>query len=76
MRNGPAPIELDRATVRGEHSAQDADQRRFSGAVVADETRDLPGDNVDRDIVQRDDPAEPLAEWRARKVGGLSPLLV
>ena len=55
-------FELDGATVRAEDGAEDTDQRRFAGTVVADQPRDLPGDDVDRDIVERDHAAEPLAD--------------
>ena len=48
--------------VRAEDGAEDTDQRRFAGAVVADQPRDLPGDDVDRDIVERDHAAETLAD--------------
>src|SRR5688500_16988870 len=55
-------VELDRAAIRVQHGAEDPDQRRFARAIVADQPRDLPRDDIDRDIVECHHAAEALAD--------------
>ena len=44
--------------VRRVHAGKDLDQGRLSGAVVAEKADDLDGVDVERDVFERDDPAE------------------
>ena len=56
------PSTSDRAAVGTIHAAQDADERRFAGAVLADDGMDFAERDVEVDIVERDRRAEPLAD--------------
>ena len=43
-------------------AAQDLQQRRLAGAVVAQEAQNLAAPQTQIDVAQGDDPAEPLAD--------------
>ena len=58
-------VELDGPAVRAQDGAEDPDQGRFAGAVVADQPGDLPGDDVDRDVVSATTPPKRLLMLRA-----------
>ena len=67
-------IDRDLAGVRPVHAAEDADQRRFSGAVLADQRVDFARHHVEIDVVQRARRAEVLADAaRACRRGGHAP---
>ena len=61
QRDGLA-VESDRAGARRMHAGEDLDQRRFAGAVVADQRHDLAGVHVEVDVGQRRDGAEILRD--------------
>ena len=44
------------------HAREDLDQGRLAGTVLPDEGVHLPGDEVDADLVEGGDPAEPLRD--------------
>src|SRR5690606_28838772 len=50
---GFAPVEQDVAGIGLVDAAQDLHQRRFAGAVLADEADDFAGTDLDRDVLQR-----------------------
>ena len=52
-------VELDRAVVRPVDPRDQVEDGRFAGAVRADQPDDLTLVRVERDVVERDDPAEP-----------------
>ena len=55
------PLALDRPRVRGVDPGYALDQGRLSGAVVAEESHDLAATDIEVDVAQRLDAAEPLA---------------
>src|SRR5665213_3746314 len=54
-----APLEPDRPAFRLVEPAQAVEQRRLAGAVGADEAADRTACNRKRDLVERDNAAEP-----------------
>ena len=58
---GPA-VDRDRAAVGAVDAAQDLDQRRLAGAVLADQRMDLTGPDRERHVVQREGRLEALVE--------------
>ena len=56
-------------------AGQDLDQRRFAGAVVADQRHDLAGMDVEIDVGQRRDRAEVLGD-AAQAAGSVRPALL
>src|SRR5262249_12040068 len=61
QRLEPAAADLDRPGARRGRPAQDPDQRRLAGAVLADEGVADPGLELERDSLQRLDAAVALA---------------
>ena len=55
-------VELIVPDARLMHAGQDLDQRRFAGAVVADQRHDLAGMDVEIDVGERRDRAEILGD--------------
>ncbi len=55
-------VDEDLAAVGTMHAAEDADQRRLAGAVLADDGMDLAEADVEIDAVERDRRAEVLAD--------------
>ena len=55
-----AAVHLDDSAVERERAAHALDQRRLTGAVVAEERKHLPGRDLDVEAVQPDDCAEAL----------------
>ena len=72
-------VEADRLAVDGERplvgrvdAGQHLDQRRLAGAVVAEEAVDLPGADLERDVLDGDDRAEVLRDVaRLEQRGGV-----
>src|SRR5262249_61064800 len=65
MRGEPVhdrAVEADRAGLVDERAADAIDERRLAGAVRADQPDPLAGGNLERDAVERDEAAEPLAQ--------------
>ena len=58
---GPA-MEADLACIRPHHPAQDVEQGRLAGPVLADDPDDAVGRQLDRDVVEDEVGAEALAE--------------
>ena len=56
------PVEADDAAVGTMDAAQDADQRRFAGAVLPDDGVDFAQRHVEVDAVERHRRAEPFAD--------------
>ena len=62
------PQELDRSEVGREHAADDLDEGRFAGSVVADQSCDFPRWEVKAGVLQGDDGAEaPADAFRAKQ---------
>ena len=55
-------VDANRAAVGTMHAAEDADQRRFAGAVLAHDGVDLAEADVEVDAVERERRAEVLAD--------------
>jgi hypothetical protein len=65
------PVERDLARIGRLRSGQDLHQRRFSGAVLADERVHFAGFDIERDAVERTDAGERLHDPRhAQERGG------
>ena len=63
-------VDEDVAAVGTMDAAEDADQRRFAGAVLADDGVDLAEADVEIDAVERDRGAEMLGDRLARRAAG------
>ena len=63
------PVPRDRPAVGGEDAHHRPHRRRLAGAVAADEADDLALSDGERDTVERDQFAEPLAQavYRERR---------
>jgi hypothetical protein len=59
--DGPA-VHLDRAGVRAIHAGKRLDERRFAGAIVAEQTEDFSRTDIQRDVLQDVDRAKGLAD--------------
>ena len=57
-----APAERHLAAVRAQAAREDVEQRRFSGAVLADDRVRLAARDRERDVAQRGDGAERLVD--------------
>ena len=69
----PSPIDEDLTGVRLQHSREDLDQSRLSGAVVADQTQHLSGEQVEINLTQGLDVTESLRDascLQNRRCGG------
>ena len=55
-------VDRDLAARRTVDAREDLDQRRFAGAVVAEQAMDLAELDLERDVAQRDHRAEELGD--------------
>src|SRR4029078_3385825 len=59
--NGRA-INLDRAGIASDGAAENLHQRRFPGAVLANQRDDLTGGDSQADAIERNNPWEPFTD--------------
>ena len=64
-------VDQDLALVRPVHAGEDLDQRRFAGAVVADEPERLAALDVEADALQRMDAGIPFVQIAALEMIGV-----
>ena len=62
-----------RARLRRMKAREDLDQRRFAGAVLAEEAQHFARHDIERDVVERLRAAETLREMPQRECRGLTP---
>ncbi len=55
-------VDLDRAGVACDRAAEDLHQRRFSGAVLADQRHDLTCADCQANVIERNNPWESFAD--------------
>ena len=66
-------VEQHRPFVRLVHAEDDVAERRLAGAVLAEQALDLAGPEVEVDIVQSGEVAEPLGDARHFEQGAVPP---